>query len=137
MNPENCSIPRKYGSLRQTTKQPLSNFEPQKLWKYKQLWGLSPDSSCLQKNKWITLDKANREPTATSSNIYFIYKNLLAWGPQLYWRRDSDSSGLLEQGGAEGSSARPPESFLLMCPFFRRALEVPFLKEITKNVHEN
>ena len=30
-----------------TTKQPLSNFEPWKFWKYKQLWGLGPDPSCL------------------------------------------------------------------------------------------
>ena len=29
------------------------------------------------------------------------------------------------------------QSFLSMCSFFRRALEVPFLKEVTKNVHEN
>ena len=25
-----------------------------------------------------------------------------------------------------------PQSFLSMCPFFRRALEVPFLKEVNK-----
>ena len=25
----------------------------------------------------------------------------------------------------------------MSCPFFRKALEVPFLKEVTKNVHEN
>ena len=31
----------------QTTKQPLSNFEPRKSWKYKQLWGLGPDPSYL------------------------------------------------------------------------------------------
>ena len=31
----------------QTTKQPLSNFEPQTTLKYKELWGLKPDSSCL------------------------------------------------------------------------------------------
>ena len=40
------------------------------------------------------------------------------------------------------SSAPPPppfprESFLSMCPFFQRALEVLFMKEVTKNVHEN
>ena len=29
--------------LGQSTKQPLSNFEPWKPWKYKQLWGLRPD----------------------------------------------------------------------------------------------
>ena len=41
----------------------------------------------------------------------------------------------LEQDETVGSSA--PQSFLSMCPFFRRALEVPFLKDVTKNVHEN
>ena len=30
-----------------TTKQPLSNFEPWKSWKYKQLWGLGPTPSSL------------------------------------------------------------------------------------------
>ena len=37
-------------------------------------------------------------------------------------------------------SPPPPhqkKSFLSMFPFFRRALEVPFLKDVTKNVHEN
>ena len=31
----------------QTAKQTLNNFEPIKPWKYKQLWGLTPDPSCL------------------------------------------------------------------------------------------
>ena len=31
----------------QTAKQTLNNFEPIKPWKYKQLWGMTPDSSCL------------------------------------------------------------------------------------------
>ena len=31
----------------QTDKQILNNFEPIKTWKYKQLWGLTPDLSCL------------------------------------------------------------------------------------------
>ena len=31
----------------QTAKQTLNNFEPIKLWKYKQLWGMMPDLSCL------------------------------------------------------------------------------------------
>ena len=35
-----------------TTKQPLSNFEPEKPLKYKQLWGLRPDPSCL----WIKIN---------------------------------------------------------------------------------
>ena len=30
MNPENCNIPRRHSLLGQTTKQSLSNFEPQK-----------------------------------------------------------------------------------------------------------
>ena len=34
-------------SLGRTTKQPLSNFEPKIFWKYKQLWELRPDPSCL------------------------------------------------------------------------------------------
>ena len=34
----------------QTTKQPLGNFEPQKTWKYQELWVLRSDPNCLQKN---------------------------------------------------------------------------------------
>ena len=33
-------ILRKHSLLGQTTEQPLNNFGPQKLWKYKQLWGM-------------------------------------------------------------------------------------------------
>ena len=40
-------IPCRHRLPCQTTKQPLGNFEPQKLWKYKQLWGLRSDPSCL------------------------------------------------------------------------------------------
>ena len=43
-------------------------------------------------------------------------------------------------GGGGGGAAPPPppqKKFLSMCPFFRRALEVSFLKEVTKNVHDN
>ena len=40
MNPENYSIPRRHSLLGQTTKLPLSNFEPQKTSKYMELWGL-------------------------------------------------------------------------------------------------
>ena len=42
-NPEIYCIPRTDRLLDQTTKQTLSNFEPQKPWKYKQLSGLKPD----------------------------------------------------------------------------------------------
>ena len=31
----------------QTAKKTLNNFEPIKPWKYKQLWGMTPDPSCL------------------------------------------------------------------------------------------
>ena len=41
MSPENYYIPRRYRLLGQSTKQPLSNFKPQKPRKYKQLLGLS------------------------------------------------------------------------------------------------
>ena len=53
LNPENYCIYLSHRLLGQTTKQPLSNFELQKPWKYKQLWGLGPDPSCLRKNKCI------------------------------------------------------------------------------------
>ena len=33
----------------QTTKQPLSNFEPWQSWKYKQLWVMGPKPTCLLK----------------------------------------------------------------------------------------
>ena len=42
------------------------------------------------------------------------------------------------QGGCWGwQGGPPPEGFLSTRPFCRRALEVPFLKEVPKNVHEN
>ena len=51
-------------------------------------------------------------------------------------------TGPPEQGGGGGGGGgkgvvSPPQSFLSAGPFFRRALEMPFLKEVTKNVHEN
>ena len=51
MNLENYCIPRRHRLLGQTTKQPVSNFDPPKPWKYKQLWGLTPDPSCLSIKK--------------------------------------------------------------------------------------
>ena len=41
--------------------------------------------------------------------------------------------------GAKGQGvvSPPPKKILLVCPFFRRALEMPLMKEVTKNVHEN
>ena len=42
--------------------------------------------------------------------------------------------------GAGGQGVISPHQknfFLSMCPFLRKALEVLFLKEVTKNVHEN
>ena len=43
----NYCIPRRHRLLDQTTKQPLSNFEPIRPWKYKQLRELRPGHSCL------------------------------------------------------------------------------------------
>ena len=40
-------------------------------------------------------------------------------------------------GAGGGGPPPPPQSFLSMYAFFWRALEVPFLKVVTKNVHEN
>ena len=51
MNPENYTIPSWHSLLGQTTKQPLSNSEPQNPWKYKQLRGLRPDPDPIKKNK--------------------------------------------------------------------------------------
>ena len=53
LNSENYSIPHRHRLLGQTTNQPLNNFELRKLWKYKQLWGLRPDSSCLYKKVYF------------------------------------------------------------------------------------
>ena len=53
MNLKNYCIPRK-----QTTMQPLNNFEPKKPWKYKQFWGLRPDPSCLGKKVSVRKIKA-------------------------------------------------------------------------------
>ena len=52
MNLENYCILRRHRLFGQTTKQPLSNFEPQKPRKYKQFWGLRPNPSSLGK-KWV------------------------------------------------------------------------------------
>ena len=51
-------------------------------------------------------------------------------------------AGSPEQEGREVVSPPSPppfpaKVFLSMCPFFQRALEVLFMKEVTKNVHEN
>ena len=46
---ENYYIPSRRKFLGQTNKQPLSNIEPQKTWKHKQLWGLKLDPSCFYK----------------------------------------------------------------------------------------
>ena len=43
LNLENYCILCRYRLFGQTTKQPLSNFELQKPWKYKQFWGLTLD----------------------------------------------------------------------------------------------
>ena len=50
MNPGNYWIPLIYRLLGQSTKQPLSNFEPLKFWKQKQLWELRLDFE-----KWRTI----------------------------------------------------------------------------------
>ena len=43
-----------------------------------------------------------------------------------------------EQEGRQPPPPPPPKKgFLWMYPFFRRALEMPFLKEVTKNLLEN
>ena len=42
-------IPHRHKFIGQTTKQPLSNFELQKPWKYQQFQGLRPDPSCFKK----------------------------------------------------------------------------------------
>ena len=53
-------------------------------------------------------------------------------------RKDYGKIGPLEQGRQRGRQPRlSSQSFLSVCPFFLRALEVTFLKEVTKNVHEN
>ena len=51
MNLGNYCIPWRHRLFGQTTKQPVNNVEPQKPWKYEQLWGLRPDPGCLEKNK--------------------------------------------------------------------------------------
>ena len=52
MYPENYCSPRRHMLFGKGTKQPLSNSEPEKPWKYKQLWGLRPDPSYL----WIKIN---------------------------------------------------------------------------------
>ena len=59
-NPENYYIPCRYRLFGQTTKQPLSNFEPRKPWKFKQLWGLKPDPNYLWKKCFRKKNKLNQ-----------------------------------------------------------------------------
>ena len=47
LNLENYCIPYRYKLHGHTTKQALSNFPPQKPGKYKKLWGIRADPSCL------------------------------------------------------------------------------------------
>ena len=42
-----------------------------------------------------------------------------------------------EQGGGQRGRQPPLPNFFVDVPFFRRALEMPYSKEVTKNVHEN
>ena len=58
MNPENYCVPHRHRILGQTTRQPLINFETQEPWKYKPLWGLRPDPSCLLKKISVVQTKA-------------------------------------------------------------------------------
>ena len=55
LNSENYCILHGHRLLDKTTKQPLSNFEPRKLWKYRQFCGLTLDPSCL----WKKCEKIN------------------------------------------------------------------------------
>ena len=58
----------------------------------------------------------------------------LTWFPLFKKFRVSENSRPTEQEGQGGRQSL--SSFLPMCPLFRRALEIPFLEEVTKNVHE-
>ena len=58
MNLENYYIRHRHRLFGQTTKQPLNKFEPWKHWKYKQLWGLIPDPSFLEKKISVRKIKA-------------------------------------------------------------------------------
>ena len=55
LNPESYCIPHRQRLLGKTTKQPLSNFEPRKSRKYKQLWGPRPDASCLLRKSSVLI----------------------------------------------------------------------------------
>ena len=45
-----------------------------------------------------------------------------------------DNTGPLKQGAGGSSAPLPPQkkAFLSVCPFFRGAPDMPFLKEVTK-----
>ena len=62
--------------------------------------------------------------------------------PQFSQAFRSRKGGQERGGGGGGGQVRgppppPPRKFFVNVRFFSRALEVPFLKEVTKNVHEN
>ena len=90
---ENYCIPRRHRLLGQTTKQPLSNFELWQPWKYKQLWGLRPDPSCLLAYKkssfWMeTLISAVGEETKVYVNkicTYYLNKYHFWWFTEKSW----------------------------------------------------
>ena len=63
-------ISRTHRLLGQTTKQPLSNFKPQKPWKHKQLSELKPEPSCYKKLSAVIL---------FICNVIIIIKMLFLW----------------------------------------------------------
>ena len=58
MNPESYYITQAIVLLGQTTKQPLSNFDPRKPWKdkHKQLWGFRPGLVAYKKSVFGALE---------------------------------------------------------------------------------
>ena len=84
LNPGNYCISHRHTLHGQTTKQPLSNFELQKSWKYNQLWGLRPDPCCLWKKLYLSNKKQNLENDNTSSWWVKSY-----WSPPRFRARNS------------------------------------------------
>ena len=78
------------------------------------------------------------QPSTTTHNHPQPPKNYTKNPKLITSSQDTALTGPLEQGGREGVSTTPPQSYLLMCPFLLMSpLNVLFLKDVTKNIDEN
>ena len=81
LNPEGCCIPRRHRLLGQTTKQPLSNLELRKPWKYKKFEGWS--LTLVAYKKMYNLTKRLKPAIAKKLSLIMNLKNT-NWSNKLF-----------------------------------------------------